>query len=526
MTLTRSPALPARDADRDRARDRHRRPGRERSPFRRAVTVTAVLIALGSALGFGRDLLLAQIFGATGSTDAFLVAWTVPETAAPLLIEGAMAFLLVPLFSRAADAGGIREAVAATLPRVLAGLVPVSGGTALAAPWLVDALAPGLADPGLAVRCMRITAATVLMFGLAGYLSAALRARQVFGPPAAIYVAYNAGVIAFVLALHDRLGVAAAALGVACGGALMVAVQVPGFLRHIGPPRRTPAGASVLLAAFVPIAAFTLLRQGQVFVERFAGSSLPAGSISHLNYAQKIAQVPMTLSLIIATVTLPALARSVTAGDTAAARRRITGDLGLAGAIVLSGTAFLLAFAPEIVALLLQRGAFAPADTAATAAIVRLYSLGLLGQTVVGVLCRVFFCGERPTWYPAGAMAAGLAVTAGLAAAAPHWGTAGITLANVAGITLTAAALLPGRGGPLPLPVRPVLAVLGRLALAAAAATGAGWLVRPVLAGLPAVATLALGAAVVGSVFIVVATATGSKEIARMIGYAPAEERP
>nr|BFE86796.1 hypothetical protein GCM10020093_093970 [Planobispora longispora] len=114
------------------------------------------------------------------------------------------------------------------------------------------------------------------MFGLAGYLSAALRARQVFGPPAAIYVAYNAGIIASVLACHDRFGVAAAALGVACGGALMVAVQIPGFLRHVGPPRRTAAGASILLGAFAPIALFTLLRQGQVFVERFAGSSLAA----------------------------------------------------------------------------------------------------------------------------------------------------------------------------------------------------------------------------------------------------------
>ncbi|MBG0828115.1 polysaccharide biosynthesis C-terminal domain-containing protein [Planomonospora sp. ID67723] len=508
---------------------RHRAPLRR--PFLRAVTVTAALVALGSALGFGRDLLLARFFGATGSTDAFLVAWTVPETVAPLLIEGAMAFLLIPVFSRAVEQGGdVRQVVSATLPRVLTGLVLAAGMTALEAPLIVEALAPGLTDPGLAVRCTRITAVTVLMFGLAGYLSAALRAHQVFGPPAAVNAAYNVPVILFIVALHEPLGVVGAALGVACGGALMVAVQAPAFLRHVGLPHRGTTGAAVSLAAFVPIAAFTLSRQGQVFVERFVGSSLPPGSISHLNYAQKIAQVPMTLSLIVATVTFPALVRSMSSGDAGAARRRITGDLALTGAITLSGSAFLAVFAPEIVALLLQYGAFTETDTAATALIVRVYSLGLLGHTVVGVLGRVFFCAERPTWYPAAAMAAGLTVTAALAAVtAPRWGTAGITAANAAGITLAAAMLLAGlrRGGPVPFPpARAVLPALARPALAAAAAAGAGWLARPVLAGLPAIVALTLGAAVVGLVFIVVATATGSKEIAKMIGFTPGGERP
>ncbi|GIH89777.1 murein biosynthesis integral membrane protein MurJ [Planobispora siamensis] len=500
-----------------------------RNPFLRAVTVTAVLVALGSALGSARDLLMARFFGATGDTDAFLVAWTVPETVAPLLIEGAMAFLLVPVFSRAMERdGGLRQAVSDTLPRILAGLVLAAAATALAAPLLVAVLAPGLDDPGLAVRCTRVTSATVLMFGVAGYLSAGLRAQQVFGPPAAIYVAYNTGILAFLIAFHDRLGVLGAALGVACGSVLMVAVQAPRFLRRVGPPRRSALREPIWLGAFVPIATFTLLRQGQVFVERFFGSALPAGSISHLNYAQKIAQLPMTLSLIIATVTFPVLARSIAAGDAGATRRRLTADLGLAGAIVLSCSAFLAAFAPEIVALLLQHGAFTEADTAATALIVRVYSLGLLGHTVVGVVCRVFFCAERPTWYPAAAMAAGLALTAVLAAVtAPHWGTAGITAANAAGITLTAAVLLTGVRRPVPsLPLRAVLPVAGRLALAAGAAAGAGLLARPALTGLPVVLTLLLGAVAVGLVFIVVATATGSKEIAEMIGFVPGRGRP
>lgn len=214
---------------------------RPRSRLVRATSLTMLLTALGSLLGFARDLLVAGIFGATANTDAFLVAWTIPETAAPLLIEGALAFLLIPLFSRAvADGQGLRDVVSATLPRAATAFLLLTALTALGAPLIVAVLAPGMSDPELAAQCTRITSVTVLAFGLTGYLSAALRTRQVFGPPAAIYVAYNLGIIAFVLTAEGSRGVTTVAWGVAVGALLMVAVQVPAFVRHIGLPRRGP----------------------------------------------------------------------------------------------------------------------------------------------------------------------------------------------------------------------------------------------------------------------------------------------
>ena len=72
-----------------------------RTTLMRAAVVTVVITLSGSLLGLVRDLLLARFFGANGGTDAFLVAWTVPETAFPLVVEGAMSLLMIPLFSRA-----------------------------------------------------------------------------------------------------------------------------------------------------------------------------------------------------------------------------------------------------------------------------------------------------------------------------------------------------------------------------------------------------------------------------------------
>src|SRR4029453_15906441 len=118
--------------------------------------LVGVLTVLGNVLGLLRDLLLARFFGATGETDAFLVAWSVPETASPLLIEGAMTFLMVPIFVRAlAQPGGLAAVVRGTLPRI-AGLVALVGGAvALGAPLLVRLLAPGIEQSALAVEAMR-----------------------------------------------------------------------------------------------------------------------------------------------------------------------------------------------------------------------------------------------------------------------------------------------------------------------------------------------------------------------------------
>ncbi|MFF4340019.1 lipid II flippase MurJ [Kitasatospora sp. NPDC001540] len=506
----------------------------------KAFGVTALLSAAGSGLGLLRDLLLARYFGANQGTDAFLVAWTVPETAAPLLIEDAMAFLMVPAFSlalvlreeRPLGPDPVRQLTRSTLPWLLLALCTLSGAVALGAPQLVELLAPGLADPRLAVTCTRITALTVLPFGVAGYLASALRALHSFTAPAVIYVMYNLGILALLLSGHRLLGVRSAAIGVAVGSALMAGVLLLPFVRRLragGRRRGLRRGAARRLVliplALLPVAAFTLTRQAQVFIERYLGSGLPPGTISHLNYAAKISQLAMTSAILIVTVTFPVVARAMAAGDFTAARDRVEKDLGQAAALVLLGTAFLMACAPALVALLFQRGAFGPADTSATAAVIRVYSFGLPAQAMIGVMVRPYFCvrpvvrradtpraeGDRITWldwYPVGAMLLGLAVTVAVGVGAtPHFGALGLAAGNAAGITTTAALLMRGlmlRGVALRLPR--VLGGQARLLAAALAAAALGWTAaRTAVGPLPAVllggTTVLLSFAVLGALF-------------------------
>ncbi|UNT00175.1 hypothetical protein MMF93_29740 [Streptomyces tubbatahanensis] len=519
----------------------------------RAAAVTAVLTAAGSLFGLLRDQSIARLFGADADTDAFLVAWTVPELASTLLIEDAMALVLVPAFSlalsrRAAgearadgallDAPGtdgartddpVRALVAATLPRLSLVLAGAAGLLVLAAPQVVRVLAPGLPDAGTAAACLRLTALTVLTFGLAGYFSAALRAHRHFVAPAAIYVTYNAGIIAVMYAGHALWGVRAAALGVAVGGALMVLVQLPAFLSRL-PARRARARArrafrqravampdggamGVGLGVVAPVVTFAVSRQAQVLFERFMASSLPAGAISHLNYAQKVAQLPMVLSLMVCTVTFPVVARAMADGEAEVARRRVERDLALAGIVVLLGAAYVVACAPQLIGLLFERGAFDARDTAATAAVMRVYTCGLLGHSMVGALVRPFFSGSRPPWFPAAAMGAGLAVTAvaGVAAAGP-WGVYGIAAANALGITTTAALLLRGLGARVvAIDVPRVAAGLLRLLVAAGAAAAAGRLAAGLFSA--PLAAAAVGGATVLAAFAAVGRLVGAPEL-------------
>lgn len=495
----------------------------------KAALITAALTVAGSVLGLVRDQALAHFFGAGPETDAFLVAWTVPEVATTLLIEDGLAFALVPAFSMALARRGqrarrdpVRALVAATLPR----LMLASGTVALllmaGAPVLVDVLAPGLPDPRLAVDCTLLTATCVFTFGLAGYCSAALRAHRRFVAPAGIYVFYNIGIITAVFVLAPRYGVRAAALGVAAGGVLMVLVQAPSLWRQLtrdtadAPDERAagpsaPALMSGTLVATVLL--FALCRQSQVLIERFLASSLPSGAISHLNYAQKVAQVPMILSLMLCTVTLPVVARALAEGDVKRARSRVERDLGLAGCVVLLGTGVVIACAPQLIQLLFQRGAFTADDTVATAAVMRVYALGLLGHTLVGALTRSYFSGGRATWFPLGAMATGVAVTAGAGSwAVDLWGVRGIALANAAGISVAACVLLCGMGPRnVPIRVRGVLGELAKPVAAAVCATGAGAAVASALDS--PFAAFAAGASTVAAAFVLVLWALRTKAV-------------
>lgn len=467
------------------------------------VPVVALLLAVSSGLGLLRDLSLAALFGASSQTDAFLVAWTIPETVVPLMGD-AMTYLLVPVFvAELLRSRSMMPVVRATLLPLLAVVTAVAAIAAAAAPFWVQILAPGIAERELAISCFRIASLTVLFIGASGYFMGALRANHRFIIPACTGIVYNVGILGCMFALRVPLGVLGAALGLAVGSVLMVAIQIPSFLRvasfrglRFQINRRLLVGASL----FVPIAAYALGRQAQVFVERAVGSLLSPGAISHLNYASKIGQVPALLALTTAAVAFPVIAKAM--DDPEQLRVRVHEELRRVVLLILPAIAFFQFFAEPSVSFLLQRGVFEASDTAVTAGVLRIYSLGLLGQVLIVVGVLIHFSGRRRNWAPALAVLVGLGVTVlldvGLMASL---GVRGLAVGNAVGISVAAFLVLRRVTDVVALNVRDLLRLLliaGALALAAA---GCAALVSRGLSASPA-AQAGVGAVVTVVLFV------------------------
>jgi putative peptidoglycan lipid II flippase len=443
---------------------------------RRRVTVpvVALILAVSSGLGLLRDLSLAALFGASSQTDAFLVAWTIPETVVPLMGD-AMTYLLVPVFvAELVRSRSMMPVVRATFLPLLAVATAVAAIAASAAPLWVQLLAPGIAERELAISCFRIASLTVVFIGASGYFMAALRADHRFIIPACTGVVYNVGILGCMFALRVRLGVLGAAMGLAVGSFLMVAIQIPSFVRvasfrglRMQINRRLLVAASV----FVPIGAYALGRQAQVFVERIVGSLLTPGAISHLNYASKIAQVPALLAVTAAAVAFPLIAKAM--DDPDVLRVRVHEELRRVVLLILPPIAFFQFFAEPSVQFLLQRGVFEASDTAVTASVLRLYSLGLLGQVLIVVGVLIHFSGRRRNWAPALGVLVGLGVTVLLdVALMTSMGVRGLAVGNAVGISVAALVVLKRVTHMVPLDVRDLLRLLliaGPLAVAASA---------------------------------------------------------
>jgi len=353
----------------------------------RPALLVAGLALAGRILGFVRDVSIARFFGASAETDALLVAWTVPETVSPLLVEFAVIYALVPVFVRARMGGtGAQRTIERLLGPTALILAIATAALVVVAPVFVTVVTPGIVEYELAVRCVRAAAVTVLGFGLTGFLIAALRSHDIFGVPASIYMTYNLAIIAAIVALHEELGVLSAAIGYGAGALAMVAVQVPSYLRHVGPPKLTLGSLSFVRAEFlffVPIAAFVLLRHMQIYVERFLASLIEAGAISVLNFAAVLSRVPLGLVVAVAVVTYPAVARIAATGRYDELRSTFERDLKLVLFLTMPAAAVLVVFADPLVELIFERGSFTAADTESTSDVMQLYSLGLLGQAVI-----------------------------------------------------------------------------------------------------------------------------------------------
>ena len=378
----------------------------------RAIWLSAATMT-SRVLGLVRDQLFAALVGANRWSDAFVVAFRIPNLLRDLFAEGALSSAFVPTFADADARRGPEEAH--RLANALVGLVLlVVGGIVLvgvvAAPAIVALLAPGFGpeEAAFATFLTRIMMPFLLLVSLSAVAMGMLNARSRFTAPALAPALFNVGAIAVALWLWATgKGPQASAIGwsigTLVGGAMQLAAQWPSL--HAMGFRASPlVGRAVLAdpgirrigklmgAAVIGLSA----TQVNILVNTIFASH-EVGANTWLQMAFRLMQLPLgVFGVAIATVAGASVAQRVAAGDMPGVRQTLGSAMRLVAFLNVPAAVGLVALAEPIVSLVYQHGRFGAADASATADALVFYAVGLYGYSAVKVFAPAFYALDRP----------------------------------------------------------------------------------------------------------------------------------
>ncbi len=336
----------------------------------KAAGVVGLATMLSRVFGFIRDVIVARYFGAGLATDAFFVAFRIPNLLRRLFAEGSLTIAFVPVFTEYLKAKSREDAfelarVAFTLLSAILVVVSIAG--VLLSPAIVTLMAPGFrAAPdkyALTVLLTRIMFPYIFFIALVALCMGILNSLRHFATPALSPVILNLCMIAAALTLRDFFAepIVALAVGVMVGGLLQLAVQLPVLFRlgvslrpnfHFGHEGVRRIGALMLPAAFG-----AAVYQINIFISTLLASFLPEGSVSFLYYADRIVELPLGIfGIAIGTAALPSFSDQVARGQYDEMKRTISFSLRLMLFITIPAMIGIVALQEPIISVRRVRG--------------------------------------------------------------------------------------------------------------------------------------------------------------------------
>ena len=371
------------------------------------------LTLVSRVLALVRDSLQATYVGAGFASDAFLVAFRLPNMFRALFAEGAFSAAFIPMFNRKVAEGG--DELSAGLrfaERALALLLPILIGFTLlmiAAAWPITwALSGGFNDPtprdfAFAVSLSRITIPYLALISLVSLLGGILNSVGRFWVNAAAPILLNVAMVGGLLFFHGANPYETArvqAITVTLGGVfqlawLLYACRQAGVSLRLRRPR-VDADMRQLFRLILPAAAGAGAVQINLLVSTaLAGALLDPGSISYIYYADRLNQLPLGLIGIgLGTILLPTISRLLSSGREAEAMETQNRGIELALFLTLPATVAFIVAAEPIIRGLFQHGAFSADDTVKCAWALSAFSIGLPSYVLVKVLTPGFYARE------------------------------------------------------------------------------------------------------------------------------------
>jgi putative peptidoglycan lipid II flippase len=374
----------------------------------RALLAVSSLTMVSRVLGYVRDFLIARVFGAGLATDAFFVAFKIPNLLRRMFAEGAFSQAFVPVLAgqKEKDPEGVKGLIdrVATLLFV-AVAVAAALGMAIA-PVIVHITAPGFAaDPekfDLTVTLLRITFPYIAFISLVALAAGVLNTWNRFSVPAITPALLNVSFIGATLFFADRLERPVLALGwaVFVGGALQLAFQVPFLVRMNLLPRwrldLSHPGVRRILFLMAPATFGVSVSQISLLINQVFASFLVTGSVSWLYYADRLMELPAgVLGVALGTILLPSLSKYHADANAAEYSRLLDWGLRLTFLLALPAAVALAVLALPLIASLFQYGRFGAEDAFMTQRALVAYSLGLLGMILVKILAPGFYARQN-----------------------------------------------------------------------------------------------------------------------------------
>jgi putative peptidoglycan lipid II flippase len=363
------------------------------------------LTLISRILGFIRDVVIASHFGAGATTDAFLVAFKIPNFMRRLFAEGAFSQAFIPVLSEyktqreKAEVKQLIDHVSGNLGGVLL-LVTVIG--VLFAPIMVLIFAPGFyAQPEkyqMTAAMLQITFPYLLLIALTAFAGSVLNTYGRFAIPALTPVLLNLSMIGATLWLapHLELPIMALAWSVLLAGVLQLAFQLPFLARlQLFPKPRFEwghEGVKRIYRLMLPALFGVSVTQINLMVDTLMASFLVTGSVSWLYYSDRLMEFPVgVFGLALATVTLPNLSKTVAKGDFQTYSKTLDWALRWVFLVCIPATFGMIALATPILSTLFHRGQFSEHDVIMTTRSLIAYTIGLLGFVAVKVLASGFY---------------------------------------------------------------------------------------------------------------------------------------
>lgn len=382
---------------------------------------------LSRAVGFVRDVMIANYLGSGPVAEAFLIAQSLPNMFRRFFAEGALNMAFVPMFAKKLEGHEDAEAFARDAYWGMAGLLTVFSIIGhFAMPLLVLAMASGFAGDerfGLSVVLGQIAFPYILFISLTALLSGVLNAMGRFLATAVVPVVMN---VFLVLSMFGAVWFGwdmgrTLAWSVTASGVLQL-LFIWAVLRHTGfrLPFRWPALTPELRRLAI-IAAPAVLAGGVVQINLIVGrqvASFTEGAVAWLTYADRLYQLPLgVVGIAIGVVLLPDLSRRLRAGDEAGGRESFNRGAEFALFLTLPAAVALAVIALPIITVLFERGAFTPSDSQMTAWALAVYALGLPAFVLHKVLQPLYYARENtrsPFVFAAFSMLVNIAAAIGL----------------------------------------------------------------------------------------------------------------